>query len=141
MDGNIITTSKDFNKQLHRKYIDDKFNKLLNQTYKIKPEPVLVDNYDDDTMQNILNKLGDALAEYFSNTTRLSTGEEDIREGFYIGNDPTECSFILVAVWKKGLSVEKLGAAQNYLPIRIFINEFCEPKMIHVLERILFEHC
>ena len=127
--------------QLHIKLLNDRWNRLLNSLSKNIPERICLDNYEPLFQQYIIEKLGEAIAKYFNNITRLTTGEEDIKESFYIGNNPINCSFILVNVWKLGICVEKLGAAQNYIPIRMFIDEFCDETIHRILERIIFEHC
>ena len=137
----ITTKGLDFCRQIHRKWLNDKYQKILNSLSKKKTNIIYLDKYDDNTQRNITEQIGRAFAQYFNNTTIMSTGEEDINESFYIGNEPPECGFIVINVWRKGLSVEKLGSAGNYVPIHKFIDEFCNPEFRLILERILFEHC
>lgn len=137
----ITTEGLDYCRQIHRKWLNDKYQKILSSLSKKKPTIIYLDKYDDNIQRNITEQLGRAFAEYFNNTTVMSTGEEDINESFYIGDEPTECGFIVINVWKVGLSVEKLGRSGDYIPICKFIDEFCKPEFRLILERTLFEYC
>ena len=65
--------------------------------------------------------------------------DEDLRESFYLNDNPKDNTYLVVDVYKKGICIEKLGKSGQEVPILEFIRFYGYDRLKLIIEGVLFE--
>lgn len=90
-----------------------------------------------DTIDNILEELGDAFSEYFQISERAGDGDIIFHKTFSVGK--FNHMYILKSLIEKGIVLERINKNNPDIPISKFIYEYCNPEGYYILERVILE--
>ncbi len=100
---------------------------------------IKINHLDDETRREICARIGEEFAKYLENKTRLCLMDEDLRESFYLNDNPKDNTYLVIDFYKKGLCIEKLGKVDQEVPILEFLRYYGYDDFKLIIEGVLFE--
>lgn len=100
---------------------------------------IKIHHLDDLIRKEVCARIGEEFAKYLKNKTTLCLMDEELRESFYLGNEPKDNTYLVIDFYKKGICVEKLGEVDREVPILEFLRYYGYDDFKLIIEGVLFE--